>query len=139
MTRFRRAVQLVAVAALLLTLAGCKWFEVSVQITDFDSKKVSGLWMWRKDEATGQWQRAGQIVFEPTSTSASAKQLEYVLVGDGGTALPMKAPIERDAKVPDKVKLKLWYARYLEPGQYRISSYNQAGESPLSPEVLDLL
>ncbi len=141
MARAKRGALLFAAALLLLCVEGCKWFEVTVRIPDFDSRRVQGVWMWRKDPATGQFVRAGQIVFQPQAASAAAgaEDLQYAVVQPDGTAFPLRAPIERDTTTPDRVTVRLWYARYLDPGEYRVSTYNESGESPLSPQSLDLL
>jgi hypothetical protein len=134
----KHAFTLLAVSLLLFTVQGCKWFEVTIRIPDYDSRKVQGVWMWRKDVATGQWQRAGQIVFQ-SSTSPGSQELSYLVIQPDGTQLPLKAPIERDPKAPDQATVRLWYSRALDPGEYRVSSYNQSGESSLSPQSLELL
>lgn len=138
MSRGKRAFTLLAVALLLFAVQGCKWFEVTIRIPDYDSRKVQGVWMWRKDGATGQWQRAGQIIFQ-TPASPGSTELSYLVVQPDGTPLPLKAPIERDPKAPDQATVRLWYASQLDSGEYRVSSYDQSGESPLSPQSLELL
>lgn len=139
MGRARRWARLLLAAGLLLAVQGCKWFEITVKIPDFDSRKVQGVWVWKQDPISGQWQRAGQILFDPAPSGTASKDLHYVVLQPDGFGLPLKAPVERDPKAPDQVTVRLWYARFLEPGQYRVSTYNAAGESSLSPEVLDLL
>ena len=142
--RAKHGVTLFAVALLLLAVEGCKWFALTVKIPDFDSRQVQGVWVWRKDSATGQWQRAGQIVFQPVLPAAAASQpgaeeMQYVVVQPEGFGLPLRAPVQRDPTTPDRATLSLWYARYLDAGEYRVSTYNEAGESPLSPQSLELL
>lgn len=143
MRRARRAIILLGVSLVLLAVQGCKWFEVTVKIPDFDSRQVQGVWMWRKDPATGRWERAGQITFQPaapaTDAGPGAEELQYVVIQPDGAAFPLNSPIERDPAAPDRVTLRLWYARFLDPGEYRISTYNESGESPLSPQSLELL
>lgn len=141
MARAKRGATLLAAALLLLAVQGCKWFEITVKIPDYDSRQVQGVWMWRKDSASGQWQRAGQIVFQPAAAAANPgdEALQYVVVQPDGFGLPLRAPVQRDTAAPDRVTVRLWYARYLEPGEYRVSTYNESGESPLSPQSLDLL
>lgn len=139
MARAGRAAKLLLAAVLLLAVQGCKWFEITVKIPDFDSRKVQGVWVWRQDPASGQWQRAGQIVFQPTPAGSSPGELQYVVLQPDGFGLPLKAPVERDTRTPDQATVRLWYARFLDAGQYRVSTYNAAGESSLSPEILDLL
>jgi hypothetical protein len=139
MARARRRLTLLGVSVLLLAVTGCKWFEVTVKVPDFDSRKVQGVWVWRKDSATGQWQRAGQIVFQPQTAGTAPDELAYVVLQPDGSGLPLRTPITRDSASPDQVTLRLWYARFLDAGEYRVSTYNQAGESALSPQSLDLL
>lgn len=141
MARPRRGAILLAMALLLLGVQGCKWFEITVRIPDFDSRQVKGVWMWRKDEATGQFERAGQIIFQPSTASGAVPtaELHYLVMQPDGVAFPLRAPVERDKAAPDRVTVRLWYARYLDPGEYRVSTYNDSGESPLSPQSLDLL
>lgn len=139
MGRARRAARLLLAGVLLLAAQGCKWFEITVRIPDFDSRKVQGVWLWRQDPASGHWERAGQIVFQPAPASSGSSDLQYVVLQPDGFGLPLKAPLERDPKSPDKVSVKLWYARFLDAGRYRVSTYNATGESTLSPETLDLL
>jgi len=143
--RAPRRLTLIGVALLLLTVTGCKWFEVAVRISDFDSRRVQGVWVWRKDTVTGQWQRAGQIVFQTPATpvvsggKAPVEELPYVVVQPDGFGLPLHAPVQRDPTNPDQVTVRLWYARFLDAGEYRVSTYNESGESALSPQSLELL
>ncbi|CAG0971431.1 hypothetical protein MYXO_01324 [Myxococcaceae bacterium] len=134
----RRARLLVA-ALLLVAASGCKWFEISVTIPDFDSRRVEGVWVWKEDPATGTWQRAGQIVFEPPAPNTPSDELHYIVVQPDGFGLPLRTRLARARLASDEVTLRLWYARFLDPGRYRVSTYNAAGESALSPEVLELL
>lgn len=139
MGRARRLGRVLAMAVLLLAVEGCKWFEISVRIPDFDSRKVQGVWMWRKDDVSGQWQRAGQILFQPAPAGSPPDRLHYVVLQPDGFGLPLSAEMRRELQGSDQVVVRIWYARFLAPGQYRVSTYNAAGESSLSPEVLDLL
>lgn len=139
MARSWRWGRALVLALLLVAVQGCKWFELTVQIPDFESREVKGLWVWRKDDASGQWQRAGQILFQGTQTSSGQEQLSYVVMQPDGFGLPLTTPVVRSATRPDLVTLRIWYARFLEEGEYRVSTYNAAGESGLSPESLDLL
>ncbi|MCC6641413.1 MAG: hypothetical protein IT386_09660 [Deltaproteobacteria bacterium] len=141
MTRAKRAGILLAGALLLLAVQGCKWFEITVRIPDFDSRRVQGVWMWRKDPATGRFERAGQIVFQQAAASSTpgVEELQYLVVQPEGAAFPLRAAVDRDKTTPDRVTVRLWYARYLDPGEYRVSTYNDSGESPLSTQGLDLL
>ena len=141
MARAKRGALLLAAALLALGIQGCKWFEITVKIPDFDSRQVQGVWMWRKDPATGRFERAGQILFQPPAASGTvgAEELQYLVVQPDGAVFPLRAPVGRDRTTPDRVTVRLWYARYLDPGEYRVSTYNDSGESPLSTQSLDLL
>ena len=90
--RAKRGVTLFAVALLLLGVEGCKWFALTVKIPDFDSRQVQGVWVWRKDSATGQWQRAGQIVFQPVMPAAAISAANTPL----RAALPAAQPFHID-------------------------------------------
>ncbi len=135
-----RAVSTLALAFLVLPLVACESKDVVVRIPDFDSAQVDGVWVWRLDDATGQWVKDGQIDFGQLLLAGGREQLEYENLGvAGGSAetqegVALRADVLRDPLNPDQVTVELIYFRMSDPGEFRVTTYNDAGESPLSLE-----
>jgi hypothetical protein len=129
------------VALLLATLPfeGCQALSFTISIPDFTSKRVSGVWLWRWSTTNRVFQRDGQFLFGQPDPSPGGETLDYTLLpAGGGQALPFTAAVVREVANPDHVTLHLILSRTDSAGYYRASTFNAAGESPLSVEVLPL-
>lgn len=125
-TSFRTA--LAGLAALGLLAFGCDIRGFRVQIPGFDTQQIQGVWLWRQDES-GDFERHAQIRFtERVTIGALEYQIYHVTASGGGFTL--QSPIQRPAGAPGDATLDLAFVR--APGTFRVSSYNAAGESPLS-------
>ena len=136
-SKARRAAFAALVAMVLPVLTGCEIKTVTVQILGWDAYQVQGLWLWRFDEAQTAFQRDNGIQFHrdrPTTQwepqFPSGAELVAYSFATGSSEMP--ARVMRDPSDPDRVTLQLWYLRFTEPGVFKASTYNAAGESPLS-------
>lgn len=130
-----------ALALLLVPLAGCESKEITIRIPDFDSKQVAGVWVWRLDPSSNQWVRDGQLEFHDTVLAGGREQLQYanVKIEDGEVdGMKLNADVLRDPLNPDSVTVRLWYFRYSAPGQFKVSTYNSAGDSPMTVTAANL-
>ncbi len=123
---------------LLPTLTACDLKEVIVRIADFESNQVDGVRFHRLDEATGQFVPGGSVRFsEPYISESWGEVVDYTILDAAGQeVLTLPAPLRRDAANPDMVTIGLLYTHALDPGWFRISSVNAAGESDLSIEQI---
>jgi len=112
---------------------------VTISIPDFVSKQVSGVWLWVESPTTGLFERDAKLVFGQTHVGPNGESLDYVMTPTtGGQSMPFTANVSRDAANPDHVTLQLIFTRSEGAGYYRASSFNAAGESPLTDQILPL-
>jgi hypothetical protein len=125
---FRAAVPLLVLLA--ASLSGCEYKAVTVQIPSFFSAGVEELWFWRLEGRGREYVRSGHIKLNGLFGPPGKKVIQYTMVSPAGEqGLTLTAP----AKVRgDSIIVELNYARFAEPGWFRVSSRNGAGESPLS-------
>ncbi|HYB12921.1 MAG TPA: hypothetical protein VEG67_05580 [Myxococcota bacterium] len=134
MNRSLRHALRLAFLALSLPVLGCDLAlsSLTVEIPDFSSKQVEGIWVWRLSPQTNQYQRDTQIRFEGVTTLASGQTLTYATNTAGGvTNATFETGVVPDPADPDRVTVKLGFVRGL-PGVFKVTTYNAAGESPLS-------
>jgi hypothetical protein len=123
-----------ALAPLLLllavSLAGCEYKAVTVQIPSFFSAGVDELWFWRLQARRDEYVRSGHIRFGGLFGPPGKKVVQYTMVAPSGeVGLTLRAPVRIKG---DSIVVELNYARWADPGWFRVSSRNRAGESPLS-------
>lgn len=121
------------------SLQGCAlgWFTIS--IPDFASKSVDGVWLWRLSPETGFYERDTQIVLGMPSLQPDGEWLTYDATPlDGSPIVPGTSQVVRSADDPDHVTLQLLFSRTEDAGTYRATTYNEAGDSPLSAEAVAL-
>jgi len=132
--RSRRLARLLAFALVCAPLSGCNIVLLSVRIPDFD--QVQGLWLWRLSP-TGEYQRSGRIQFSTLEAVARGEALDYrETCANGVSGLANQAALQRAPNDPNTVTLSLHYLSCEQPGTYRASAFNQAGESALSATTL---
>jgi hypothetical protein len=131
------------VALLLPVLSGCEVKPLTVQIYGWDTYQVQGVWLWRWNTVSKTYERDNGVQFLRDRSTAQYAQdfppdaeLVVYSFATGGTEMP--ARLERDARDPDLVTLRLWYLRFSDPGSFKASTYNAAGESDLSPNSIAL-
>jgi hypothetical protein len=130
-----------ALAAMLLLLPcslGCDYSPLGIVIAGFDEFQVQGIDLWRRDEQTGQYEPAASIVFDRAAAKWSNLQGEIVAFTTTSGGIELPAEVVRDPADPDRVTLRLVYFRVEEPGLYKASLYNAAGESALSSNAITL-
>jgi hypothetical protein len=130
-----------AFAAILLLLPfslGCDYAPFGIVIGGFDEYQVEGINLWRRNEQTGQYQRAGSIVFDRTAADWSNLEGEVIAFTNGSGGIELPAEVVRDPANPDRVTLRLAYLRMENPGLYKATLYNAAGESALSTQAITL-
>ncbi len=136
----KRKARRAALALLLISLpalSGCEIKSLTVQILGWDAYQVRGLWLWRFDDSAGRFQRDNAVQFHRDRSTAqyqdqfpSGAELVVYSSAAGNTEMPVR--VERDPRDPDRVTLRLWYLRVSDPGVFKATTYNAAGESPLS-------
>jgi hypothetical protein len=132
-----------AAALLLLTpVLGCETKPLTIEIPGYgDRGDVDGVWLWRLTEGTSQYQRMCRFELgAPARAKSGAEVVPYrqVCSSPDQIGMDLTAEISRLPANPSTIVVKLYYFRYANPGQFRASSYNSAGESPLSPTALML-
>ena len=123
-----------ALVALAITAAGCNLGGVRIQIPDFMSRQVEGVWIWRQD-ASGAFQRFAQLHFEEAATGADGKRYLTYWLQDGTATLTLHSLLESVPGQPSAVELELGFL-HADGGSFKVSSYNAAGESSLSAGTL---
>ena len=142
----RRSRGAVLVLALLAgPMLGCEPAKVQIQLDSFSTSGIEGIVLHRED-TDGTFRPVCEIHFSDFRTivrrGESIERIKYVqtcLDGIMGIpALVLETDVERPANAPDAVQLELWYWRFENPGIYKASAFNAAGESPLSASSLQL-
>lgn len=136
-SKSRRVALAALIAIVLPVLSGCEIKPFTVQIVGWDAYEIQGLWLWRYDQTGQRFERDNGIQFlRDRSTEQLADRFpagtELVLYtfATGGTEMPVQ--VERSPSDPDRVTLRLWYLRFTEPGIFKATTYNAAGESSFS-------
>jgi len=135
-TRRWRAQRLVASALVLLPMSGCATSWLTIEIPGFGN--VQGIWLWRLSEESGLYEREGRVEISPAYQSPDGEQVDYVescANGPIGKAHP--AALARSASDPTDVTLEVVYVSCDGlGGTYKVSAYNQLGESGLSTTMV---
>jgi hypothetical protein len=123
-------------AALALSLSGCEYKAVTVQLPSFFSAGVEELWFWRLEGRRDEYVRSGHIRLSGLFGPPGRKVVQYTMVSpQGEEGLTLTAPVKVRG---DSIIVELNYARWAKPGWFRVSSRNRAGESPLSESEIFL-
>jgi hypothetical protein len=147
--RFATPAVLLAVALALPLGAGCSAVDptliesgalienlgvLRVQLPSFD-EELDGIWLWRRSETTGQFEEVSEIRFLDTVVDGGQEFVEYQIMDPTGTPLDvtLSASVDRSGTSPELV---LWVVRFGDPGEFKASVYNAAGESPLSEQTI---
>jgi hypothetical protein len=142
MTSRSTSLSRVALAFVLLLLSfGCETRAVKMEIPAFGNGNVDGVWLWRRIEGTGKYKRACRFELDvPQLDQAGTEVLSYLQVCDtpGQAGMNLKATISRLPEDPSTIIVTMWYFRFDQPGQFKASAYNAAGESALSSASLSL-
>ncbi len=139
-TAFLRTSCALVALSLLPLLTACEYRRVTVRIADFESALVEGVRFWRLTEASLQFEPGGSVEFDdPRILESGHEVVDYTVFSpDGEELVTLPAFVLRNPADPDTVTLELQYLRYEDPGWFRITTYNAAGESELSQEQIYL-
>ena len=124
-------------------MLGCEPAKVQIQLDSFTASAIEGVVLHREG-TDGTFRPVCEIHFSDLRTivrrGESIERIKYVQTCmDGAMGTPvllLETNVERPADAPDAVQLKLWYWRFENPGIYKASAFNAAGESPLSASSL---
>lgn len=132
--KIRRLTALFGLGICLVAGLGCDLQWLTITIPDFDSKQVKGVWVWRLSEQSGQYVRDTAIEF--TVPTLNIDGIEFLrmetTMGPLGERATLPTAVERDSGNPDRVTVTLGFTRLSAPGVFKVSSYNQSGDSLLS-------
>ena len=125
-------------------LSGCDYRSLSIEIPGFDAFAVEGVWLWKLNEDTGRYERAGGIRLHRDATAqewwpalaTDAEVIAYSNTSQEDVVLP--AEVIRNPASPDRVTLRLLYLNNQETGSFRATIFNAAGESDLSDQTIGL-
>lgn len=131
MVRSRFFAKWVALALVGLFAVACDMRGFRVQLNAFEEDQVRGLWLW-KAASTGDFERFAQIEFGSVQEQEGEEFLPYS-IHVNGEPVTVNSPVERDDA--DNLTVMLFFGH--EPGIYKVSSYNSAGESGLSAGTLN--
>ena len=142
MRKLVRALATALTVAAVVPFFGCGWLQsITVVISDFDSNDIQGVWVWREDVADGSYQRETEIRLEEPFMDSGQQFLRYsVRTPAGEQQLNIRTPIVRpNAGNPDAAQLTFFIVLSNgQAGSFKASTYNDAGESTLSTQTLDL-
>ena len=124
---------------LLFPLTACETKRVWLELPAFGDGSVEGVWLWRRSDASGTWERTCRIPFLELCAGGIARDLDLHagVPMTSARGFELSSRIERP-ETPDTVRVSLWYMRWEDPGTYRVSAYGPSGESALSETTLDL-
>jgi len=135
MNRWKRAAICCTVSALAFALVGCDIQWVNVMIPDFQSKQVQGVWIWYASGATGtfahQLQVPVQTVFAQIGPNPTPGVLETASDPAGNQQM-LVVNAQPDPANPDGITVKIGVVAPTVSGYVKVSTYNVAGESPIS-------
>ncbi len=137
-------------AALMLSLLAfpmlaCEPTKMQIQLDGFTSSGIEGIVLHRAD-SEGTFRPVCEIHFSEFRTivrrGQSIERIKYVqtcLDGQMDTpVLVLETNVHRPSAGSDAILLDLWYLRFEDPGLYKASAFNAAGESALSAASLPL-
>ena len=142
----RKLLRASAILALLFTCftsTGCSWRLLHVMISDFDGSALNGVSIFRIAQDSGQAEPAGHLEFISVDLQnvggVDYEVLQYRIVEQDGTRFTESsfAELVRDTADPETVELQLVF-QPTSPGFYKVSTFNDAGSSPLSANQVQL-
>jgi hypothetical protein len=137
MVRMRlRRVALPLLCLLALSVSGCELKKVKVELPTFFSSGIEELHFWRLDEQRSEYVRSGHVRFSDLFGPPGRKAIRYTMVNpDGSEGLTLTAPVKvKD----DAILVEVIFSRWPDPGWFRVSARNEAGESALSESEIYL-
>jgi hypothetical protein len=126
---------------LALTLTGCPWKYLAVQIVDFETNEVQGLQLWRaEDPASESLIEAGRVLFGDCYFENGTERMEYTMVNSQNEPVAYTHPaVMVRGEDGESAVLHFIFSQWVEPpGWIRASSFNVVGESELSEDAVFL-
>ena len=120
-------------------LAACELRTFHIQRPGYGVGAIDGVWLWK--QIAGQWTRVCRIDFTDRRITQRGETLSYVqncMNGRVRRGIVFPTQITRPAGAPTTITVELLYLRYEDPGSYRATAFNAAGESALSSSSLPL-
>lgn len=128
-----------AMALLVLPLTGCEVKQIWVELPRFGDGAVDGIWLWRLDDASGEYVRHCHLPLGDVESVGGREAVYYDQeCSDEFPTVDFFALVERAPDDPESATLGLWYVDSDTSGTYKLSSYGDAGESALSETTLEL-
>ncbi len=123
-----------AIALCCLPLAGCDMGILNVRITDFESSQVVGIKVWTRPPNATQFQLLAQYKLLVPTLRDGNEEVPYAFVDDQGVEYPalMTAMLDRNPQDVDDVTLTFFLSKAVVSVEYKVSTYNAAGDSALS-------
>jgi len=117
-------------------LGGAQLEDVRVlrlRVPSFDATQPEGVRLWRRSEDSGDYEPVSEILLAPLSTTDGLEYVPYTLLDPTGQpiGIPLWSRLERE---PEGATLAFWMIRFADPGEFKASLFNAAGESDLSQE-----
>jgi hypothetical protein len=117
-----------------LLASGCDIQGFRVRLKNFVATETLGLWVWQRSPATGKYVRHSQIEFGAIYRSGGQEYMTYTFT-TGVEPMGLQTVVARASGSPDTVTLNLAFAA-VSGGTYKMSSFNEVGESALSSGTL---
>jgi hypothetical protein len=136
MHRFLRRAFVLPLLALALSLLACDPSWLTVEIPDYSSNQIEGVWVWRWSQQATQFERDTLIHFRGVHNLSSGPLLAYSTYSSQGD-LSLTAAIVRSPTNPNAITVTLGFERGAS-GLFKVSTYNAVGESALSAQTARL-
>jgi len=139
----RSAPRALALSLALLSisvLGGCTLKELPIKLVGFGYGNVDGVWLWQLSPSDGHYVRTCRVSFSNSYYRQGVEYVsytEYCLSGDANKG-ELEAQVVRSPSDPTSATLQLVITLPEALSTYRASSFNSAGESPLSSSSVQL-
>lgn len=137
--RILRSAALV-LSLLSIPLFGCETKTLQIQLSGFSTSGIEGIYLYRRNDQ-GQFERMCRIDIDGNRLTAGGETVQYIQNCVDGKEIPAilhETLVRRSPSAPDTILIDIWYMRYEDPGLYRATAFNAAGESALSATELTL-
>lgn len=129
MRRRNNWIAVLAMLPMVVSLTACDAVGFRILIPDYDASNVSGLRLWTED-ASGFTERIA-LTFDETVEATVGEVVMYGFMVDGeDLGVTMPALVQRDAE--NRVTLSINLLTFAGGQEYRISTFNEFGDSPLA-------
>jgi hypothetical protein len=135
-----RWISLFSILPFALLVSGCDLSLeiIAIRMLDFDSSRIEGASIWRLSEVTGDFERVSDVPFTRAVFESGEEGLSYPVHDDSGQELTLWAEFTRELETPSIVTVRFWWRRTTDVGVFKVSTFNAAGQSPLSERAAEL-